>query len=97
MGKPTEDIVGNGLGVGDLMISGESRGLETRVAEFIDENLQGHPVLQGIGDSASEGVHETRHRGAFLGHVDEDLAGFSIRVQAYRDIALVAGDSELVR
>ena len=35
-------------------------------------------------------------RRAFLGHLEEDLAGLAVRVQADGDVALVAGDVELV-
>ena len=41
-------------------------------------------------------VHQAADRAAFLGHRDEQLAGTAVVEQADGDVALVAGDAELV-
>ena len=56
----------------------------------------GTPYCRAIEIAVREGVHQPADRGAFLGHGDEDLAGLAVLVQADRDVALVAGDRELV-
>ncbi len=45
----------------------------------------------------SEAVHQAADRGAFLGHGDEELAGFAVGIEADGDVALVSADVEFVR
>ena len=43
-----------------------------------------------------EGVHQAGDGGTFLGHLDEDFARLAGGVEANGDVALMAGDGELV-
>ena len=92
-----EDVVDDRLGDGDLRVAGEARWLEAKVGELGHEVAERHAVLEGQADRRRQRVHEAGDRGALLGHLDEDLAGLAVRVEADRDVALVAGDLELVR
>ena len=94
--EPAEDVVHEGLGDRDLLVAGEAARLEPDVGELVDEVAQRHAVLERDADGRREGVHQAADRGAFLGHLEEDLAGLAVRVEADGDVALVAGDVELV-
>src|SRR6185437_3313895 len=54
-------------------------------------------VLQRQRDAGRKGVHQAGNRGAFLGHLDKDLARLSVGIEADGDVAFVSGDRELVR
>ena len=70
---------------------------ESHVAELADVVFQRHAVLQAHRNGRAEGVHQAADGAAFLGHRDEQLAGPAIGEHADGDVALVAGDAELVR
>jgi hypothetical protein len=72
-------------------------GLEAGVRELVDQHLQRHAVLQHDRYAGGEAVHQAADDRAFLGHGDEHLAGLAVRILADGDVALVAGDAELVR
>ena len=65
-------------------------------ANFSQRTLERDAVLEGERDGGGEGVHEAGDGGAFLGHADEDFAGLAVGVEADGDVALVAGEAELV-
>ena len=94
--EPAEDVVDDRLGDRDLLVAGEARRLEPDVGELVDQVAQRHAVLEGEADRGREGVHQARHGRALLGHLQEDLAGLAVGIQADGDVALVAGDVELV-
>ena len=94
---PAEDVVDDRLGEPHVGVLGHARRLEARVAELVDQRLQRHAVLQRVADRLGERVGKARDRRAFLGHHQEDLARHAVLEQADRDVALVAGDVELVR
>ena len=94
--EPAEDVVHDALGVADLFVAGPAGGLEAGVGEFLAEDAERDAVLEGEGDGGGEGVHEAGDGGAFLGHADEDFAGLAGGVEADGDVALVAGEGELV-
>src|SRR5258708_32923128 len=75
---------------------GPSGGVEAGVGELFAEEFQRYAVLQRDGDGEGEAVHQAGDGRAFFGHLDEDLAGLSIRIQAYYDVAFVASYVELV-
>ena len=62
----------------------------------LDQVAKRHAVLERHRHRRREGVHEARNGAAFLGHLQEDLAGLAVRVQPDGDVALVAGNVELV-
>ena len=93
---PAEEVIHDGFGVADLLVAGPAGGLEAGVGELLGEDLEGDAVLEGEGDGGGEGVHQAGDGGAFLGHADEDFAGAAVGVEADGDVALVAGDAELV-
>ena len=66
------------------------------MGELLDQDLERYPVLQGQRDGGGEGVHQPGDGAPFLGHHQEDLARSSVRIDADRDVALVALDVELV-
>ena len=67
------------------------------MAELVDQRLQRHAVLQRVADGLGEGVGETRNGRAFLRHHQKDFSRHAVFEQADRDVALVAGNVELVR
>ncbi len=95
--KPADDVVHKTLGDGDLRVLRVARRLEPHVAELLDQGVERHAVLEREGDGRRESVHETRDRGAFLGHRQEDLPRGAVLVEADGDVALVPRDRELVR
>ena len=94
--EPLEDVVHEGLGHRNFRVLGEARGLEAHVGELVHQGFEGDAVLQRERNRRREGVHEAGDGGAFLGHDDEDFAGLAVFVEADGDVALVAGDGELV-
>ena len=94
---PPEDVVDDRLREPHLGVLGHPRRLEARVAELVHEHLQRHAVLQRVGNRLREGVGKARNRRAFLGHRQEDLARRPVVEEPDGDVALVAGDVELVR
>jgi hypothetical protein len=66
------------------------------VTELADIVLKRHAVLQAHRNARAEGVHQATYRAAFLGHREEQLARAAVGVEADGDVALVAGDAELV-
>ena len=95
--QPPEDVVDDRLREADVRVLRHARRLEADVAELVDEILQRHAVLQRVADRLRERVGEARDRRAFLRHRQEQLAGLAVLVEADGDVALVAGDVELVR
>ena len=93
---PAEEVIHDGLGVADLLVAGPAGGFEAGVGELFAEELERDSVLEGEGDGGGEGIHEAGDGGAFFGHADEDFAGALVGVEADGEVALVAGDGELV-
>src|SRR2546427_2661232 len=92
-----EDVIHDRFCVRDLRIRGETGGLEARVAELIDEDLQWNAVLQRHRAGCREAVHDAGKRRSFLGHHDENLARRPVFIHTDREIALMAGHAELMR
>ena len=69
---------------------------EAREGEGVDVFLERHAVLQAERDRDGEVVHQRAEGGAFLVHVDEDLADAAVFVFAGRQIDLVAADDGLL-
>ena len=93
---PAEDVIHDGLGVADFWVAGPAGGLEAGVGELLAEDAERDAVLESEGDGGGEGVHESGDGGAFFCHADEDFAGLAVGVEADGDVALVAGEAELV-
>ena len=94
---PAHDVVGHRFGEGDLRVAGDALRLEAHVAELAHEVFERHAVLEAERDRRREGVHQPPHRRALLADVgEEDLADRAVLVFAGGDVALVAGDRELV-
>jgi len=66
------------------------------VAELVHQHFEGHAILHGHGREDADRVHQAGDRAAFLGDLDEHLARGAIVILANVDVALVAGDIELV-
>src|SRR5439155_12856977 len=81
----------------NIWILRESRRLEARVGEFVHESFQRHAVLKTTRDRKREAIHETRKRGTFLRHFNEDLARCSLLEHPDNDVALVTPNRKLVR
>ena len=75
----------------------EARRLEAREGEGLHVLLQRHAVLQAERDGDGEVVHQAAEGGAFLVHVDEDLAEPAVLVLARVQVDLVAADGRLLR
>ncbi len=73
-----------------------ARRLEAGEGEGVDIFLQRHAVLQAERDGDREVVDEGAKRGAFLVHVDEDLADTAVVIFAGSQINLVAADHGLL-
>ena len=65
-------------------------------ANFSQNSFSGTPCCSAMETAQSEAVHQAADRGAFLGHGDEELAGFAVGIEADGDVALVSADVELV-
>ena len=94
--QPAEDVIGDAGGVADVGVLGETARLEALVSEFLDQTFERHAVLQGDGGQRADRVHQAADGAAFLGHVNEELAGLAIFEEADGDITFVTGDLELV-
>ena len=96
-GQPAHDVVGHRLGEGDLRVVGHPLRVEAHVGELAHERLERHAVLERDRDRRGERVHHAAQRRALLADVgEEDLADRAVLVHPGRDVALVAGDRELV-
>ena len=96
--QPAHDVVGQRLRERDLRVGRHALGVEAHVAELAHERLQRHAVLEPDRDRGRERVHHPAQRRAVLADVgEEDLAQRAVLVLAGGDVALVAGDRELVR
>ena len=82
--EPAEDVVHDRLGDRDLRVAGEAGRLEADVRELVDQVPQRHAVLERDRDHRGERVHEAANGRAFLGHLQEDLAGLAVGVEARR-------------
>jgi len=71
-------------------------GLEPGEDEGVDELIEGHAILQPQGDGDGEAVHQRAEGGAFLVHVDEDLAQGAVLVIARSQIDLLVTDPRLL-
>src|SRR3546814_2555537 len=69
-----------------------ARGFETRESVGLDVLFKRHAVLQADRDGDGEVVHQAAEGGAFLVHVDEDLADRAVLVFAGAQVDLVAAD-----
>jgi len=67
---PAEDVIHDGLGVGDLLVAGPAAGLEADVAELVHQELERDAVLEGEADGSGEAVHEA---GTPAGHYAQHL------------------------
>ena len=85
------------LAIADVGIAGPAAGLEAGVRELFAKRLERNAILQRQRRSEREAVHEAADRGTFFRHLDEDLAGFSVGIEADGDVAFVVGDFEFVR
>ena len=74
----------------------EAGRLEAGEGEGLDIFLERHAVLQAERDGDGEVVHQRAEGGAFLVHVDEDLAEPAVVVFAGAQIDLVAADDGLL-
>ena len=96
--EPAEDVIDEALGVRDVRVLRVARRLEAGVRELVHEDLAAARRIAGSSDvSVPMVVHQAADGAAFLGHGDEQLAGPAVLEQADGDVALVAGDVELVR
>src|SRR5207248_11134997 len=75
-----EDVVDERLRHGDIRIGRESRRLEARVAELVDQVLERDPVLERDAHRDGECLHHAGDRGPFLGNPQEDLARLTVLV-----------------
>ena len=93
-GEFAEDVVEDGGGARDAVIAGDLSGrLEAREHKGVDEFFQWHAVLQSDRCGDGEIVHQAAKRGAFLVHVEEDLAELAVVEFACVQVDLVAADS----
>ncbi len=94
---PAEDVIDHALGDANVGVLGVPHRLEAGVRELIHEHFQRHAVLQAHRNGRAEHVHQAADRAAFFGHVDEQLAGAAVVVQADGQVTFVPGHAELVR
>ena len=96
-GELEEDVVEDRGGVLDGVVAlHEASRLEAREGEGLHVFLQRHAVLQAKRDRDGEVVHHGAEGGAFLVHVDEDLAEAAVVIFAGAEIHLVAADNGLL-
>ena len=96
--QPAHDVVGQRLRERDLRVRRHALRVEAHVAELAHERLERHAVLEADRDRGRERVHHPAQGRAVLADVgQEDLAQRAVLVAAGGDVALVAGDRELVR
>src|SRR6266446_44169 len=94
--EPPRDVVEHRRNKTNVRIRGDAGRLEARVEQFVDEDLEGHAILQAERNGEGQAVHDARERRALFGHLDEDFAGAIVLVHAYGDVAFVAADAEFV-
>src|SRR3546814_2570238 len=83
--KLPEDVVEHGCRHLDGVVAvHHARGFETRESVGLDVLFKRHAVLQADRDGDGEVVHQAAEGGAFLVHVDEDLADRAVLVFADR-------------
>ena len=96
-GQLAEDVVEDRGGVLDRVVALDEAGrLEAGEGEGVDIFLERHAVLQAERDGDGEVVHQAAEGGAFLVHVDEDLAEAAVVIFAGAQIDLVAADDRLL-
>src|ERR1019366_5352361 len=93
---PAEQVIDDRLGVRNLRVLGEARGLEAHVREFVHQELQRNAVLERERNRGRKRVHQARDRRALLGHRDKYFTRGAVLVHADGDITFVAGDIEFV-
>src|SRR5262245_51068516 len=92
-----EDIVEDRGRVLDLGVAAdETGGLEAGEGEGLDELIERNAVLQADRDGDGEIVHERAEGGAFLVHVEKDLAEPSVVVLAGMKVDLMPADHGLL-
>ena len=97
-GELAEDVVEDRRRVLDRLVALHEAGrLEAGEGEGLDILLERHAVLQAERDGDGEVVHQRAEGGAFLVHVDEDLAEAAVVVLAGAQVDLVAADDGLLR
>ena len=67
-----------------------------RVRLNLSTRRSGTPCCKASETAVANESHEAGDRRALLGHADEDLAGRAVLVHADVDVAVVAGDLELM-
>src|SRR6202023_1268846 len=72
-------------------------GLEAGVGKLLAQQFQLYAVLDGNRDRQGEAVHQAADRRSLFRHLDEELAGFSVGIETYCDVALMPSDIEFVR
>lgn len=92
----SRDVVDDAVGFGDVWVAGEAHGFEAHALEAAYGVLGGEAVLDGEGEGTAEGLAHAVHGGALFGHLDEDLAGLAVGIEADGEVALVVPDGELV-
>ncbi len=95
--QPSEDVIGDRFGIGNLRVAGPAAGFEADVAELVHQELERNAVLQVVADGGCEAIHQAGNGGAFLCHGDENFAGRAVLIQADGYVAFMAADGELVR
>ena len=96
-GEFAEDVIENRCRALDRVIAlHEARRLEAREGESIDIFFQRHAILQAERDRDGEIVHQRAESGAFLVHVDENLADAAVFIFAGAEIDLVPADNRLL-
>ena len=80
----------------DVVALHDAGRLEAGEGEGLDIFLQRHAILQAERDGDGEIVHQRAEGGAFLVHVDEDLAEPAVLIFAGAQIDLVAADDRLL-
>src|SRR3546814_6467435 len=95
--KFPEDVVEHGCRHLDGVVAvHHARGFGTRESVGLDVLFKRHAVLQADRDGDGEVVHQAAEGGAFLVHVDEDLADRAVLVFAGAQVDLVAADDGLL-
>src|ERR1035437_5022019 len=95
--QPAENVIGDGRGVADLRVFGETARLKTLVRELAGERIQRHAVLKRHAGERADAVHQSADGRTFLRHCDEKFAGLAVLEQTDGEITFVAGDVEFVR
>ena len=67
------------------------------MSKLLAQHAERNSMLQRKGDRGGKGIHQPGDSRALLGHLDEDFSRLAARIEAHSDVALMAGDGELVR